>query len=176
MIAGDPDEEQYQPDVQPDDDPEADAVDAAAKPKKRTWLTVLGALLLVVGLGLAGWGGYRWTQTQYYVGESDGQVAVFRGIPATAGPLTFSTAVELTGTRVDELPGFVADRVNETIRATSLEDARGRADRLHRGRRRGDTSRPPAPPRHPAPPRAKSPVERRRRESTPTDSGQGTNG
>ncbi len=55
---------------------------------------------------------------------------MFRGIPATAGPLTFSTAVELTGTRVDELPGFVADRVTETIRATSLEDARGRAERL----------------------------------------------
>ena len=32
--------------------------------------------------------------------------------------------------RADELPGFVADRVQETIGATSLEDARGRADRL----------------------------------------------
>ncbi|GAA2245237.1 protein phosphatase 2C domain-containing protein [Promicromonospora sukumoe] len=130
MIAGGSDEEQYQPDIQPDGDLAEDAEEEAPTRKKRAWLTVVGALLLVVGLGLAGWGGYRWTQTQYYVGESDGQVAVFRGIPATAGPLTFSTAVELTGTRVDELPGFVADRVNETIRATSLEDARGRAERL----------------------------------------------
>ncbi|MGW2092457.1 PP2C family protein-serine/threonine phosphatase [Promicromonospora sukumoe] len=130
MIAGSSDEEQYQPDIQPDDDQAEEAGEEAPTRKKRAWLTVVGALLLVVGLGLAGWGGYRWTQTQYYVGESDGQVAVFRGIPATAGPLTFSTAVELTGTRVDELPGFVADRVNETIRATSLEDARGRAERL----------------------------------------------
>jgi PPM family protein phosphatase len=129
MIA-DPDEEQYQPDVQPDDDVE-DEADAEETPsRKRAWLTVLGALLLVVGLVLAGWASYRWTQTQYYVGEADGQVAVFRGIPASVGPLTFSTPVELTGTRVDELPGFVADRVHESIRATSLEDARGRADRL----------------------------------------------
>lgn len=130
MIAGGTDEEQYQPDVQPDEDVDEDVAEEEAAPKRRAWLTVVGALLLVVGLGLAGWAGYRWTQTQYYVGEADGQVAVFRGIPATAGPLTFSTPVELTGTRVDELPGFVADRVNETIRATSLEDARGRADRL----------------------------------------------
>jgi PPM family protein phosphatase len=130
MIAGSSDEEQYQPDVQPDDDLEEEVDEEEAAPKKRGWLTVVGVFLLVVGLALAGWGGYRWTQTQYYVGEADGQVAVFRGIPATVGPLTFSTAVELTGTRVDELPGFVADRVQETIRATSLEDARGRADRL----------------------------------------------
>ena len=130
MIAGGTDEEQYQPDVQPDEDLDEDAVEEEPRRGSRAWLTVLGALLLVIGLVLAGWGGYRWTQTQYYVGEADGQVAVFRGIPATAGPLTFSTPVELTGTRVDELPGFVADRVHETIRATSLEDARGRADRL----------------------------------------------
>jgi protein phosphatase len=130
MVAGGPDEEQYQPDVQPDEDLADEVDDEETPPRRRAWLTVLGALLLVIGLVLAGWGGYRWTQTQYYVGEADGQVAVFRGIPATAGPLTFSTPVELTGTRVDELPGFVADRVHETIRATSLEDARGRADRL----------------------------------------------
>ncbi|WP_036958735.1 PP2C family protein-serine/threonine phosphatase [Promicromonospora kroppenstedtii] len=130
MIAGGSDEEQYQPDIRPDDDETEESGEETPVRKKRAWLTVLGALLLVVGLGLAGWGGYRWTQTQYYVGESDGQVAVFRGIPATAGPLTFSTAVELTGTRVDELPAFVGDRVNETIRANSLEDARGRAERL----------------------------------------------
>src|SRR5690606_24773491 len=121
VIANGSEDEQYQPDVRPDDEDEEDDEDARPARGKRAWLTVLGALLLVVGLGLAGWGGYRWTQTQYYVGESDGQVAVFRGIPATAGPLTFSTAVELTGTRVDELPPFVADRVHETIRATSLE-------------------------------------------------------
>lgn len=130
MIASGADEEQYQPDVQPDEDPDEDPAEEEAPPRRRAWLTVLSVVVLVIGLGLAGWGGYRWTQTQYYVGQADGQVAVFRGIPATAGPLTFSTPVELTGTRVDELPGFVADRVNETIRATSLEDARGRADRL----------------------------------------------
>ena len=130
MIAGGHDEEQYQPDIQPDDDADGAADEEETPRRKRVWLTVLGALLLIVGLVLAGWGGFRWTQTQYYVGESDGQVAVFRGIPATVGPLTFSTPVELTGTRVDELPEFVAARVNETIRATSLEDARGRADRL----------------------------------------------
>jgi protein phosphatase len=179
MVAGTSDEEQYQPDVQPDDDLEDEVDEEEVPPKKRVWLTVLGALLLVVGLVLAGWAGYRWTQTQYYVGESDGQVAVFRGIPATAGPLTFSTPVELTGTRVDELPDFVADRVHETIRATSLEDARGRADRLI-----ADATEEPEPTTSPSPTQSPSPTasERQGRDSSPRsrtttgDSGQETNG
>jgi serine/threonine protein phosphatase PrpC len=174
MIAGSSDEEQYQPDVQPDDDLEEEVDEEEAAPKKRGWLTVVGVFLLVIGLALAGWGGYRWTQTQYYVGEADGQVAVFRGIPATVGPLTFSTPVELTGTRVDELPGFVADRVHETIRATSLEDARGRADRLiSDAAEETEPSPSPSPSPSDEPGRSSSPESR----STATnDSDQGANG
>jgi PPM family protein phosphatase len=96
----------------------------------RRWVTVLAVALVVVGLGVAAWAGYRWTQTQYYVGVADGQVAVFRGIPESAGPLTLSTPVELTGTRVEDLPGYVVDRLETTIPAQSLVDARARADRL----------------------------------------------
>lgn len=174
MIASGPDEEQYQPDIQPDDDLDDEVDEEEAPPKKRVWLTVIGAVLLIVGLALAGWGGYRWTQTQYYVGESDGQVAVFRGIPATVGPLTFSTPVELTGTRVDELPGFVADRVQETIRATSLEDARGRADRLiSDAAEETEPSPSPSPSTSDEPSPSSSPKSR----STATnDSDQGANG
>jgi serine/threonine protein phosphatase PrpC len=174
MIAGSSDEEQYQPDVQPDDDLEEEVDEEEAAPKKRGWLTVVGVFLLVIGLALAGWGGYRWTQTQYYVGEADGQVAVFRGIPATVGPLTFSTPVELTGTRVDELPGFVADRVHETIRATSLEDARGRADRLiSDAAEETEPSPSPSPSPSDEPGGSSSPESR----STATnDSDQGANG
>ncbi|QJW35170.1 Stp1/IreP family PP2C-type Ser/Thr phosphatase [Cellulosimicrobium protaetiae] len=96
----------------------------------RRWVTVVAILLVVAGLGVAAWAGYRWTQTQYYVGVADGQVAVFRGIPENAGPVTLSTPIELTGTRVADLPGYVVDRLETTIPAESLDDARARAERL----------------------------------------------
>ncbi|NDO88607.1 Stp1/IreP family PP2C-type Ser/Thr phosphatase [Cellulosimicrobium composti] len=98
--------------------------------RPRRWVTVVAVLLVVAGLGVAAWAGYRWTQTQYYVGVADGQVAVFRGIPEKAGPVTLSTPIELTGTRVAELPGYVVDRLETTIPAQSLDDARARAERL----------------------------------------------
>src|SRR5690606_5234611 len=98
--------------------------------RPRRWVTVVAVLLVVAGLGVAAWAGYRWTQTQYYVGVADGQVAVFRGIPEKAGPVTLSTPIELTGTRVADLPGYVVDRLETTIPARSLDDARARAERL----------------------------------------------
>jgi len=98
--------------------------------RPRRWVTVVAVLLVVAGLGVAAWAGYRWTQTQYYVGVADGQVAVFRGIPEKAGPVTLSTPIELTGTRVADLPGYVVDRLETTIPAQSLDDARARAERL----------------------------------------------
>ncbi len=113
-----------------DDDSSGGDDDVRPGRAPRRWVTVVAVALVVVGLGVAGWAGYRWTQTQYYVGVADGQVAVFRGIPESAGPLTLSTAVELTGTRVDDLPGYVVDRLETTIPARSLDDARARADRL----------------------------------------------
>lgn len=138
-----------------DDDAGDDAKDAEGggetddvrpgRPPRR-WVTVVAILLVVAGLGVAGWAGYRWTQTQYYVGVADGQVAVFRGIPESAGPLTLSTPVELTGTRVDDLPGYVVDRLETTIPASSLGDARARAERLVAEATDGTTTEEPAAP------------------------------
>lgn len=116
-----------------DDDggtPGTDGEDVRPGRAPRRWITVVAILLVVAGLGVAAWAGYRWTQSQYYVGVADGQVAVFRGIPESAGPLTLSTPIELTGTRVEDLPGYVVDRLETAIPAQSLDDARARAERL----------------------------------------------
>lgn len=113
-----------------DEEEDDDLDDARPRRRRRPWLV---ALVTVVVLGAAGyglWWAYGWTQQQYYVGVADGEVAVYQGIPASAGPLTLSTPVELTGTSVDELPDFWADQLDGSIRASSEAEARERADRL----------------------------------------------
>ncbi|WP_336708124.1 PP2C family protein-serine/threonine phosphatase [Oerskovia sp. USHLN155] len=106
--------------------------DSDVRPAKRTrrWIAPVVTVVVLAVIGAGALYGYRWTQDQYYVGVSDGQVAVFRGVPTSAGPLTLSTPVELTGDKVDDLPPYVVDRLQETISATSLDDARERATRL----------------------------------------------
>jgi len=99
-------------------------------PKRHPLLAAIVTLLIAAAVGIGLWQGYEWTQRQYFVGESQGYVAIYRGLPANVGPLTLSQPVELTTTRVEDLPVFFADRLNGTIRASSLAEAREHAERL----------------------------------------------
>ncbi|ACZ29063.1 protein serine/threonine phosphatase [Xylanimonas cellulosilytica DSM 15894] len=112
------------------DDEDPDDADARPAPRRHPVIATLVTLVVLAALGAGGWGAYQWTQQQYFVGVSDDQVAIFRGIPASAGPVTLSHPVELTGTRVSDLPAFFAARLDGTIRASSLADAQQRAARL----------------------------------------------
>ena len=88
-------------------------------------------VLLVVGALVAGgWWGYGWTQQQYYLGVDDGRIAIFRGIPQSIGSLELSHVVEISDTLVADLPGYVQDRLDQTLPADDLDDARATVDEL----------------------------------------------
>lgn len=106
-----------------DDEPEAVT---GARP--RTLLVVWGAALAVVLLLLGG--GYAWSQGQYFVGASDGRVAVFRGLPTAVGPLDLSRVVETSDVSLDSLPSYLRDRVAGSIHADSLAAARSQVQQL----------------------------------------------
>lgn len=86
----------------------------------RPWILPFVVLLALVG---AAWGGYWWSQQQYFVGESDGFVTIYRGIPESLGSLTLSTVVEKTGVPVDELAPYQRERVSDAIRVGTFEQA-----------------------------------------------------
>jgi len=96
-------------------------------PKLRAWGLPVVALLVVAG---GAWGAYAWTQNQYYVGESDGRVAIFRGIPQDLPLVDLHTLVELSTVELADLPEYQQERIESTIRAGSLEDAFGVVDSL----------------------------------------------
>ena len=82
-----------------------------------TWagLVLIGALLLGAG--------YGYTQTRFYVGQRNGQVAIFQGIRESLGPLRFSHLYRLTDVPLESLPSYQRSLVLQTIPATSLSDA-----------------------------------------------------
>ncbi|MGZ4591170.1 MAG: PP2C family protein-serine/threonine phosphatase [Actinomycetes bacterium] len=92
-------------------------------------LMVPVALLLLV-TGLAAWGGYRWTQTQYYVGVHDGEVVIYQGVPQRIVGRSLSTVLEPSGVQAAALPSFSQDQVSGTIPAASLDEARRIVTRL----------------------------------------------
>ncbi|MBO1751207.1 Stp1/IreP family PP2C-type Ser/Thr phosphatase [Actinotalea sp. BY-33] len=103
------------------------------EPPRRTGrriLTALGVLLVLAAVGAGVYLGYGWTQDQYYLGVDDDRVAIFQGIPQSVGPLELSSVVETGTTELADLPGFVQDRVEQTIPASSLDDARDRLETI----------------------------------------------
>ncbi|WP_082131546.1 Stp1/IreP family PP2C-type Ser/Thr phosphatase [Cellulomonas sp. FA1] len=102
--------------------PEDDDEPLAPPPRRRGLVVawVVAGLALVAALV----GGYAWTQTQYFVAESQGTVAVYRGIPQSIGPVDLAELVEASDVQVDDLPAYLRERVEQTISAGSLDEAR----------------------------------------------------
>ncbi len=93
--------------------------------KKRRWLkrSFFGILALaVVGGGL--YSGYRWTQTQYYVGANDDHVALYRGISQDLAWISLSN-VEKDHPEIElkYLPSYQQKLVEATIAEGGLNDA-----------------------------------------------------
>jgi len=103
----------------------ADEDDEQPAPRRRWRVVVTWLVVAVVVLGGAA-AAYGWTQTQYYVGVDGGEVVVFRGLPQTAGGIALSSVVERTGTALEDLDSrYLRERVEQTIHADSLDEARG---------------------------------------------------
>jgi PPM family protein phosphatase len=112
----------------PDDDLEPDMHVRRRLPIVKSLLALL--LLVIVGAGYAGW---RWSQTQYYVGEEAGQVAIFRGINQSVAGLNLSSAYQRTGIPLAGVP--LSDQAK--IRAKALMGPLAYAQSVV-GRIRGD--------------------------------------
>ncbi|MFF4487436.1 Stp1/IreP family PP2C-type Ser/Thr phosphatase [Streptomyces sp. NPDC001544] len=107
--------------------------DDFTKPRKgRRWLkrSLYGTLALaVIGGGL--YGGYRWTQTQYYVGTKDEHVALYRGISQDLAWVSLSK-VEKDHPEIElkYLPPYQQKQVKNTIAEGGLKDAQSKIDEL----------------------------------------------
>ncbi|KAA1420335.1 serine/threonine-protein phosphatase [Nocardioides humilatus] len=101
-------------------DPEAYRY-APQAPRRFTWLRRVMALAVIVGLlWVAFASAYWWTQQQYYVGEEDGQVVVYRGIDGIPG---LSSVYRTTDLAVDDLPEAARSDLDAGIAADDYEDA-----------------------------------------------------
>ena len=101
--------------------------------------------LLLAGAG-AGYAAYRWSQTRYYVGDADGKVAIFQGVPTNIFGLKLSHEVERTSVSTGDLPQTWRDELKEGITRNNLDEARAHVRYLQEENRKlqkdenGDTS------------------------------------
>ena len=70
------------------------------------------------------WGGYSWSQRQYYIGPSEGRVAIFRGLSQPVAGIHLSNVYERPDVALSDLPSYDRTEVEQTIEANNLDHAR----------------------------------------------------
>ncbi len=87
----------------------------------RQLLTLAALIALVASLATAA---YNYTQTRYYVSESNGYIAIYQGIHEELGPFKFNRVLEVTDYRLDELSDYWQAVVEKSVSTDSLESAK----------------------------------------------------
>ena len=104
---------------------------APRPPGRYQWAKRALVLAVVVGIvWVAAAVAWSWTQRQYYVGEHDGVVTIFRGINADLPGLSLSEPYQSSDVDVALLPELDAERVQDTIEVDDLDAAEAAVQEL----------------------------------------------
>jgi serine/threonine protein phosphatase PrpC len=122
------------------------AAQPAPPPPRRRWKTpaIFVGILILIAAALGGT--YAWAQTQYYVGKAGAEVAIYKGVNASFGPLKFSEVYENSDLKLDDLNPSWRSQVESGITAKSKSDARRIVTRL-RGEQQPICTRRLVPPK-----------------------------
>lgn len=90
---------------------------------KAKLLTALTTILVLVAICFGGFGAYRWSQTQYFLGVKDGEVTLFQGINQSIGSWDLYHPVKKQGLRYSNLAPVIQERLDGTIALHSPEEA-----------------------------------------------------
>ena len=104
---------------------------------KRPWpivTTILVVLVVVIiGGGFAAW---SYAQHQYYVGSSNGQVAIFRGVNQKVAGISLSRVYRRTGIPIAQVTTDDRGQIMSTITASGLADANKIVSSIRQGAQR----------------------------------------
>lgn len=100
------------------------------RPRRRWLKTSFYAVLALAVVGGGLYGGYYWTQTQYYVGANKEHVALYRGISQDLGWVSLSKIEKETDIELKYLPDYQRKQVEDTIAEGSLSSGRDKIQEL----------------------------------------------
>ncbi|MGZ4620145.1 MAG: protein phosphatase 2C domain-containing protein [Frankiaceae bacterium] len=125
--------------------------------RRRRWWIVTAAVLLLLAGALVGF--MLWVRTQYYVGASHGNVAIYRGIDASVlGVNLHSVDAVFDDLPVSSLPPYDQQDLESGYAASTKQQASSVVDRLRADRDRAQPAPPlPLPVPSPSPSPSASP-------------------
>ena len=67
-------------------------------------IAIIVAIVVLLGLAGGAFATYRWSQTKYYIGDNNGEVSIFQGVPTSLFGFQLSHAITDTNMKTSELP------------------------------------------------------------------------
>jgi protein phosphatase len=103
---------------------EAEASGGRAVRRRRRW-PIVTSVLVVLGIVIIGgaYAAWRYTQSQYYVAASNGEVVIYKGISQKVAGISLSSIYTHTGIPLTGVPSLDRSRISSTIPASSLANA-----------------------------------------------------
>lgn len=134
--------------VEPEDGDDESRYEPQAPSRRRLLRPLIGIVALVVVLAGAVAAGYAWTRTQFFVGATDDQVAIFQGLPDPVPGFSLSSVYEVQPLALSALPSAYQDQVRSNIEVSDLTAARQTVARLTEaaGEDKAEEQNPPTPP------------------------------
>ncbi|WP_042408524.1 PP2C family protein-serine/threonine phosphatase [Streptacidiphilus carbonis] len=98
---------------------------------RRRWaVPTVVALVVLALIASAGYFGYRWTQTQYFIGADGSTVAIYKGVNQNLAGLKLSKVYQASAVQLSDLPPIDQTHVKNTITTASLNDAQSQLAQL----------------------------------------------
>lgn len=105
------------------------SVKQTKKTKRRSRITVAFIILLFLAIiGGAAWGTMQYLNHVAYLGNNNGYVAIYQGVPGELLGMSSSTLIETTDIPVSELSSTAVSSINEGLRVGSVEEAQALVD------------------------------------------------
>lgn len=102
---------------------------------RRRWkrVGVVTALVLVIAALITGaFSAYRWSQSKYFLGNANGVVTIYQGVPTNVFGISLSHEVKRTDIRISSLPQSWRDQLAQGITVDTFSEAQSHADLIKR--------------------------------------------
>ncbi|PJM74262.1 phosphoprotein phosphatase [Bifidobacterium primatium] len=88
-------------------------------------------VIVLLALAGAGFGAWHWSQSKYYLGESNGVVTIYQGVPTDLFGLSLSHEAMRTDIEIDQLPAAWREQINNgSIAVDSYDEAQSHVDMI----------------------------------------------
>ncbi len=95
-----------------------------SRTRRNRVIAIIVAIVVLLGLAGGAFATYRWSQTKYYIGDNNGEVSIFQGVPTSLFGFQLSHAITDTNMKTSELPPSWQEQLTQGISFDTYGEAK----------------------------------------------------